>query len=58
MDDIKKLNTPSPYNGPKPQDAIPDIFIQDSFSKDDERLWVPLASVSYTHLTLPTTCHV
>ena len=43
MDDIKKLNTPSPYNGPKPQGAIPDIFIQDSFSKDDERLWVPLA---------------
>ena len=41
MDDIKKLNTPSPYNGPKPQGAIPDIFIQDSFSKDDERLWVP-----------------
>ena len=43
MDDIKKLNTPSAYNGPKPQGAIPDIFIQDSFSKDDERLWVPLA---------------
>ena len=43
MDDVKKLNTPSPYDGPKPQGAIPDIFIQDSFSKDDERLWVPLA---------------
>ena len=44
MDDIRKLNTPSPYNGPKPQGAIPDIFIQDSFSKNDERLWVPFSS--------------
>ena len=43
MDDIKKPKIPLPYNGPKPQGAIPDIFIQDSFSKDDERLWVPLS---------------
>ena len=39
MDDIKKPKIPLPYNGPKPQLAIADIFIQDSFSKDDERLW-------------------
>ena len=43
MDDIKKPKIPLPYNGPKPQGAIADIFIQDSFSKDDERLWVPLS---------------
>ena len=42
MDDIIKPKIPSPYNGPKPQGALPDIFIQDSFSKNDERLWVPL----------------
>jgi len=27
MDDIKKLKTPSPYDGPKPQETIPDIFM-------------------------------
>ena len=43
MDDIKKPKIPLPYHGPKPQVAIADIFIQDSFSKEDERLWVPLS---------------
>ena len=45
MDDIKKPKIPLPYNGPKPEGAIADIFIQDSFSKDDERLWVPFLQV-------------
>ena len=43
MDDIQKTNIPKPYNGPKPQGALADIFIKDSFANDDERLWVPLA---------------
>ena len=43
MDDIKKTNIPKPYNGPKPQGALADIFIKDSFANDDKRLWVPLA---------------
>jgi 2,4'-dihydroxyacetophenone dioxygenase len=43
MNDLNKPKTPSPYIGTKPQEVIPDIFIQDSFSKDDERLWLPLS---------------
>ena len=43
MNDLNKPKIPSPYIGTKPQGVIPDIFIQDSFSKDDERLWVPLS---------------
>tara|TARA_B100000963_G_C22339942_1_gene542528 strand:+ start:120 stop:299 length:180 start_codon:yes stop_codon:yes gene_type:complete len=33
----------SPYSVPKPGNIIPDIFIEDSFSKEDDRLRVPLA---------------
>ena len=43
MNDLNKPKIPSPYIGTKIQGVIPDIFIQDSFSKDDERLWVPLS---------------
>ena len=43
MNDLNKPKIPSPYIGNKIQGVIPDIFIQDSFSKDDERLWVPLS---------------
>ena len=43
MNDFIKPTLPAAYNGPKPQGAIPDIFVQDSFSKDDDRLWVPLS---------------
>ena len=43
MNDQSKPVIPKAYNGPKPQGIIPDIFIQDSFSKDDDRLWVPLS---------------
>ena len=32
-----------PYDGLNPSNKISDIFIQDSFSKDDHRLWVPLS---------------
>ena len=34
---------PKPYKGTNPSNKISDIFIQDSFSKDDDRLWVPLS---------------
>ena len=34
---------PKPYDGLNPSNKISDIFIQDSFSKDDDRLWVPLS---------------
>src|SRR5210317_1526150 len=43
MNEQSKHVIPKAYNGPKPQGIIPDIFIQDSFSKDDDRLWVPLS---------------
>ena len=43
MNEQSKPVIPKAYNGPKPQGIIPDIFIQDSFSKDDDRLWVPLS---------------
>ncbi len=34
---------PKPYEGTNPSNKISDIFIQDSFSKDDDRLWIPLS---------------
>ena len=34
---------PKPYERTNPINKISDIFIQDSFSKDDDRLWVPLS---------------
>tara|TARA_R110000824_G_scaffold12682_1_gene55630 strand:- start:152 stop:733 length:582 start_codon:yes stop_codon:yes gene_type:complete len=34
---------PAPYDGPRPQDALPELFIQDGYANDDPRLWVPLA---------------
>ena len=40
---LNKTKIPSPYIGTKTQGFIPDIFIQDSFSKDDERLWLSLS---------------
>ena len=43
MDNFTKNIFPPPYSGPKPGNIIPDIFIEDSFSKDDDRLWVPLS---------------
>ena len=43
MNDLNKPKIPSPYIGTKTQGFIPDIFIQDSFSKDDERLWLSLS---------------
>ena len=43
MDNYTKPKIPSPYTGPKPEGAIPDIFVADSFAKDDDRLWVPLS---------------
>jgi len=43
MDDFTKNIFPPPYSGPKTGNIIPDIFIEDSFSKDDDRLWVPLS---------------
>ena len=43
MNEQSKPIIPSAYNGPKPEGIIPDIFIKDSFSKDDDRLWVPLS---------------
>ena len=43
MNEQSKPVIPGAYNGPKPQGIIPDIFIKDSFSKDDDRLWVPLS---------------
>ena len=39
---IKNL-IPKPYEGTNSINKISDIFIQDSFSKDDHRLWVPLS---------------
>ena len=35
MNDFTTPKIPPPYIRPKPQGAIPDIFIQNSFSKDD-----------------------
>ena len=43
MNEQSKPIIPNAYNGPKPEGIIPDIFIKDSFSKDDDRLWVPLS---------------
>ena len=43
MNYLNNTKIPSPYIGTKTQGFIPDIFIQDSFSKDDERLWLPLS---------------
>ena len=38
MNDLNKPKIPSPYIRTKTQGVIPYIFIQDSFSKDHERL--------------------
>ena len=43
MNYLNNTKIPSPYIGTKTQGFIPDIFIQDSFSKNDERLWLPLS---------------
>ena len=47
MDDARDMTTkpqiPDPYTGPNVTDGIAEIFIQDAFAGDDERLWVPLA---------------
>ena len=43
MNDFTNNIFPPAYNGPKPGNIIPDIFIEDSFSKEDDRLWVPLS---------------
>ena len=41
---------PKPYKGTNPSNKISDIFIQDSFSKDDDRLWVPLSPGRWSRL--------
>jgi len=38
MNDLNKTKISSPYIGTKTQGFILDIFILDSFSKDEERL--------------------
>ncbi len=43
MDDIAKPSLPDPYAGPNVQDGLSEIFIDDAFAGEDERLWVPLA---------------
>ena len=43
MNYLNKTKIPSLYIGTKTQRFIRNIFIQDSFSKDDERLWLPLS---------------
>ena len=43
MDDVMKPQIPDPYTGPNVTDGIDEIFVQDAFANDDERLWVPLA---------------
>ena len=43
MNYLNNTKIPSPYIETKTQGFIPDIFIQDSFSKDDERFWLPLS---------------
>lgn len=34
---------PPPYDGPQVTDALAEIFVEDAWAEDDERLWVPLA---------------
>ena len=43
MNYLNKTKIPSPYIETKTQGFITDIFIQDSFSKDDGRLWLSLS---------------
>mgnify|MGYP000241716624 FL=1 len=43
MDDARKPAIPDPYTGPNVIGGLDEIFIQDAFADDDERLWVPLA---------------
>ncbi len=43
MDDLIKPAIPRAYNGPQIEGALAEIFVQDAFSEDDDRLWVPLA---------------
>ena len=43
MDDGVKPKIPAPYTGPNVVGGLDEIFIQDAFTNDDERLWVPLA---------------
>lgn len=47
MDDAKEITSkpaiPAPYTGPNVVGGLDEIFIQDAFADDDERLWVPLA---------------
>ncbi len=43
MDDGVKPMIPAPYTGPNVVGGLDEIFIQDAFTNDDERLWVPLA---------------
>ena len=50
MTNITKNLIPKPYNGINPSNKISDIFIQDSFSKDDDRLWVPLSPGRWSRL--------
>ena len=40
---VAAQDLPAPYSGPAPQDALAELFIQDGYSNDDPRLWVPLA---------------
>ena len=50
MNYLNNTKIPSPYIGTKTRGLIPDIFIQDNFSKDDERLWLPLSPDRWSKL--------
>lgn len=41
-DDKTVADFPAPYAGPTVTDKVEELFIQDGFAEDDERLWVPL----------------
>ena len=44
MKHINQNSIPKPYEGINLVNKISDIFIQDCFSKEDDRLWVSISS--------------
>jgi len=48
MLDQPKKPALQPYRGPTSPFALPEIFIQDAFATDDERLWAPMTPYSWS----------
>ena len=47
-DDQDPLANVKPYDGPISPFALDEIFIEDAFARDDERLWMPVTPYSWS----------